>query len=57
MIPKPRRRVERVPALGPMRPEQMPRRLVKPADEPPTAGLWRFVKRHFDRPPVRKPAP
>jgi hypothetical protein len=48
LIPRPKRRIERVPVLGPMRPEQMPRRLVKPADESPIAGLMRFVDRHFN---------
>ena len=43
MIPKARKRVERVPMLGPMASHRMPRRLVKPATENPIAGLFRFL--------------
>jgi hypothetical protein len=42
-----------------MRPEQMPKRLHKPSDESPIAGLDRFMRRHFGKPTtpaVRKPA-
>jgi hypothetical protein len=53
-----KRKIETVPTLGPMRPERMPKRLDKPADESPLAGLTRFMRRHFAEPtaPVRKPA-
>ena len=59
MIPKPRKRLERVPApLGPMKGGQMPRKLHRPAEESPFAGLARFMRRHFADPtPVRKAAP
>jgi hypothetical protein len=34
-------------ALGPMPIAKMPRRLHKPADESPLAGLERFIRNHF----------
>jgi hypothetical protein len=47
MIPGPRTRVERVPTLGPMAPNRMPKRLRKPADEPVDGGLLRFLERNI----------
>lgn len=62
MIPRPRRKIERLPvALGPTAPNKMPRKLVRPADEAFSAGLARFLKHHWAAPklvlhPTRKPA-
>ena len=47
---------KRPPALGPMRPEQMPKHIRRPADEPPLAGLMRFISRHFN-PKDARPCP
>jgi hypothetical protein len=45
---------KRPAALGAMPASRMPRRLKRPADESPLAGLERFVRNHFLAP---KPAP
>jgi hypothetical protein len=56
MIPRPKRKIERVPvALGPMAPNRMPRKLRKPAVEPVKSGLIRFLERHFVNPKDRRP--
>jgi hypothetical protein len=41
------RKPKRLPALGPMRPERMPKRLQRPASEPVESGLMRFLERNI----------